>query len=209
MKKHGYQPKKRNSRTRREKRVLLLAAEGKNKTETNYFSKFKSDKFVIRFVRGNETDPVRMTKQLLRDYEELDLSDADYAACLVDSDFDTKKDVQLKQADKLIAKAKQDNVALIVSGPCFEIWYLCHFVYTTAAYNNTADVLHQLEKYIPGYKKGNEDTFFSLLQGKTKVAIANAKRLEKYCKDARKQMHRVEFMPSTEVYKVFEYFLRM
>lgn len=107
VRQRGYQPKKRNANNRREKRIFLLAAEGKNKTEQNYFSHFKNDNIAIRFVRGNYTDPVQMTKRLLEDYDEYGLTGSDYAACFVDSDFDVKKDAQLERADKLLKKNKK------------------------------------------------------------------------------------------------------
>ena len=150
-----------------------------------------------------------MTKRMLYEYGE-NLQDSDYAACLVDSDFDAQKDVQLQAADELIEQAhskKHQNVHLIQSAPCFEIWYICHFAYTTRSYAKTADVLEELEKYIPGYKKGKEQSFMQRLSGNLPKAIKNAKCLEQYCEENRKRSHRVEFMPSTEVYKIFEDFV--
>lgn len=188
-----------------------MAVEGKNKTESNYFQSIASPYVDVRIVRGNETDPVGMAKRMLYEYEGI-LQDSDYAACLVDSDFDVQKDAQLQAADKLIEQArnkKHQNVHLIQSAPCFEIWYICHFAYTTRNYAKTADVLEELERYIPGYKKGQEQVFLQRLSGNLQKAIRNAKRLEKYCEENRRRPHRVEFMPSTEVYKIFEDFVRM
>lgn len=207
----GYIQKKRLGRHRQMKKILLLAVEGKNKTESNYFQSIASSYVDVRIVRGNETDPVSMTKRMLYEYEG-NLQDSDYAACLVDSDFDVQKDAQLQAADKLIEQArnkKHQNVHLIQSAPCFEIWYICHFAYTTRNYAKTADVLEELERYIPGYKKGQEQVFLQRLSGNLQKAIRNAKRLEKYCEENRRRPHRVEFMPSTEVYKIFEDFVRM
>lgn len=207
----GYTQKKRRGRYRQTKKILLLAVEAKNKTESNYFQSIASSYVDVRIVRGNETDPVSMTKRMLYEYEG-NLQDSDYAACLVDSDFDVQKDAQLQAADKLIEQArnkKHQNVHLIQSAPCFEIWYICHFAYTTRNYAKTADVLEELERYIPGYKKGQEQVFLQRLSGNLQKAIRNAKRLEKYCEENRRRPHRVEFMPSTEVYKIFEDFVRM
>ena len=39
----GYTPKKRNSNSRKRKKVIFIATEGKNKTERLYFKKFNSD----------------------------------------------------------------------------------------------------------------------------------------------------------------------
>lgn len=122
----GYTQKKRRGRYRQTKKILLLAVEGKNKTESNYFQS--------------------------------------------------------------------------VASP---------YVDTTRSYGKTADVLEELERYIPGYKKGQEQSFLQRLSGNLQKAIQNAKRLEKYCEENRRRPHHVEFMPSTEVYKIFEDFVRM
>lgn len=206
----GYSPKRRGTHRRQEKKVLLIAAEGNNKTEKNYFKQFANDYVAIRFVRGNETDPVQMAKHLIEDCQELELSESDYAVCLVDSDFDLQKNAQLKCADEQLIKANKKSkytIQMIQSAPCFEIWYICHFSYTTRGYSKTGDVLRELEKSIPGYQKGQEDCFISLLKGKEQTAIKNARKLEQYCRENKKRPHHVEFMPSTEVYKIFEEFL--
>lgn len=119
----GYTQKKRRGRYRQTKKILLLAVEGKNKTESNYFQSVASPYVDVRIVRGNETDPVGMAKRMLYEYEG-NLQDSDYAACLVDSDFDVQKDAQLREADHLIEQARNknhQNVHLIQSSPCFEI----------------------------------------------------------------------------------------
>ena len=85
--KTGYQPKTRNSYQRKRKSVVLLVAEGKNKTETQYFKSIPSPDHVIRFAPGNYTDPVNMVYALRKEYEELELDAelGDAAFCLVDS----------------------------------------------------------------------------------------------------------------------------
>ena len=121
-KKAGYQPKKRNSYQRRRKSIVLLAAEGKNKTETQYFKGVPSSDYIVRFAPGNYTDPVNMVHAIKKEYDELELDAklGDAAFCLVDSDFDLVKDKQLAKADD----AAGDLINVVVSSPCFEVWYL-------------------------------------------------------------------------------------
>ena len=59
-KKRGYEAKPRNTNLRKRKSIVLLAAEGKNKTETLYFKSIPSATHVIRFAPGNYTDPINM-----------------------------------------------------------------------------------------------------------------------------------------------------
>lgn len=60
----GYQAKKRNSHDRKRKRIVLISAEGRNRTEENYFSGFSNDEVRIVYARGNDTDPIRMARHL-------------------------------------------------------------------------------------------------------------------------------------------------
>ncbi len=66
-KRNGYQPKPRNTNQRQRKKIILLAAEGKNKTETHYFRSLSSSSYIIRFAPGNYTDPVNMMHALKAD----------------------------------------------------------------------------------------------------------------------------------------------
>lgn len=60
----SFQKKKRNDVKRKRKPVMLIAAEGRNKTEKLYFNSFHDQhgKYSIRFASGLETDPVGMLK---------------------------------------------------------------------------------------------------------------------------------------------------
>ena len=153
--KTGYQPKTRNSYQRKRKSVVLLAAEGKNKTETQYFKSIPSPDHVIRFAPGNYTDPVNMVYALRKEYEELELDAelGDAAFCLVDSDVDSAKDRQLEKADTEAG----NRIRVVVSSPCFEVWYLEHFGYTSKPLLNSDEVIKELRKSLPEYMKNHCD----------------------------------------------------
>ena len=93
----GYRKKIRDSKQRKTKHVLLIAAEGNNKTETNYFRNFNKDSVSVRFVSGNETEPGQLVRRLAEEAEAQDLQPDDLAVCLVDADFDVSKNNQLKK----------------------------------------------------------------------------------------------------------------
>lgn len=95
----GYRKKIRDSKQRKPKHVLLIAAEGNNKTETNYFRNFNKEGVSVRFVSGNETEPGQMVKRLAGEAQAQDFQSDDIAVCLVDADFDVSKNDQLKKAD--------------------------------------------------------------------------------------------------------------
>ena len=199
---HGYTPKKRNSNRRKRKKIIFIATEGKNKTEKLYFKKFNSDKVQIRFAKGGSTDPVNMVSELLSECKDMgfDPEAGDTAYCVLDSDFAASKNIQIALADK---KAEAKDLSLIVSSPCFEIWYLCHYDYSTKAFGSNEEVINELKKRIPQYDKNKED-MYELLRPMQDNAVQNAKRLEKYNLQSGKKPHAVEFMPSTEVYRIIE-----
>lgn len=200
----GYSPKRRGIENKKRRPVIIVNAEGNNKTETNYLKKFASNrKFTLFFSSDHSTDPLTMVKNIFKDQKEIgfDPSFGDRAFCLIDSDFDAGKNKKIKEAENYSSKK---NIDLIVSGPCFEIWFICHFIYSTKQYKSAADVVLELQKYIPKYAK-NSDQMFDLLSEKVDFAVDNAKKLEAELIKDGKNIHSVEFMPSTEVYRIVEY----
>ena len=63
--------------------------------------------------------------------------------------------------------------------------------------------MRELSWYIPKYEK-SEDVYRNL-NGKEEIAIQNARKLEAYCRENGWRPHTVEYMPSTEMYKVMEW----
>lgn len=199
----GYIPKKRGSNSRQRKSIILLATEGNNKTEALYFRDYGRAKGrIVRFTPGNYTDPVNMVSALSKEYEELSLDPelGDKAYCLVDADTNAYKNNQIARADNL---ARKKGVQVLVSVPCFEVWYLCHFVCSSTHYQSNEAVIDSLCKHIPGYQK-NMDGIYDALSSKTVTAVLNAKSLEESCSQAGYSPHTVEFSPSTEVYRIAE-----
>ncbi|MBQ9763230.1 MAG: RloB domain-containing protein [Phascolarctobacterium sp.] len=197
----GYVKKARNTGVRIRRPIIFLGTEGNNRTETLYFRDFCQDyNRMVRFSTGNNTDPVNMINDLksYMDKNGFDAKLGDKSYCLVDSDVAQAKNAQIAQADAL---ALCYGIDLVLSVPCFEIWYLCYFSFSTRSYSSNFDVIKELAKYIPGYNKGLQKIY-----EKTKCnlhqAIINAVRLEAYCSRNRYIKHTTNFMPSTEVYKI-------
>ena len=87
--------KKRGQVNRSRTKLVLIAAEGRNKTEKLYFHElFQNNKdYRVRFTSSTETDPVGIVAsavQYIRS-EELDLKNGDLAFCAVDTDTDMLK----------------------------------------------------------------------------------------------------------------------
>lgn len=191
---------------RKPKSKVLIATEGKNKTEKTYFSNFEDSKksYNVTYARGNNTDPLKLVKMLIKEIAELrlDLQDDDVAYCIFDTDVDSNKNTIIEEAIQL---AKKNNINIITSSPCIELWFLLHYDYTTANMNNE-EVIRRLKKYYPKYKK-NINIYPDIIE-KIDLAIDRAKKLEKYQINSKQRIGTVEANPNTEVYKIVEYLMK-
>lgn len=194
--------RRRNINSRKSKRVILVAFEGKNKTENNYFNNYRlRDKdYIIKLVPGNETDPINLVNKTIIKVKELglNLKENDRAYCIFDTDLDERKNIQIAKAREL---AKKHHIIMITSNPCIELCFLLHFEYTTAWLSNN-DVINKLKKYYPKYEKNMN--IFPEIKDKVFEAIKNAKKLESFQLDNDKIIGTVEANPSTEMYKIVE-----
>ena len=182
--------KNRGSGNRKTKPVYLIIAEGKNKTETLYFSNYQEQgrPYSIRFAKaGSKTDAESLYKALSAKWKEMDLSEdnGDRGFIVLDIDNDPLK---AEKISELIQANTNRAISFVTSNPTFEIWFLLHFRYTTKAYPNGDAVIDDLKKYIPDYEK-NKDVY-SLCCDKLEEAIRNADKLETY--------HKGKGWPSTD-----------
>lgn len=193
-------------KVRKQKSKILIAAEGKNKTEKTYFSNFEDGKksYNITYARGNNTDPLKLVKMLIKEIDELklDLQDDDVAYCIFDTDVDSNKN---KIIDEAIQLAKKNNIKIITSSPCFELWFLLHYDYTTANMDSE-EVIKRLKEYYPKYEK-NINIYPDIIK-EIDLAIDRAKKIEKYQIDNNRRIGTVEANPNTEVYKIVEYLMK-
>ncbi len=193
-------------KVRKQKSKILIAAEGKNKTEKTYFSNFENGKksYNITYARGNNTDPLKLVKMLIKEIDELklDLQDDDVAYCIFDTDVDPNKNKIIEEAIQL---ARKNNIKIITSSPCFELWFLLHYDYTTANMDSE-EVIKRLKEYYPKYEK-NINIYPDIIK-EIDLAIDRAKKLEKYQTDNNRRIGTVEANPNTEVYKIVEYLMK-
>ena len=195
------------SKKRTQNKLILFAAEGHNATETLYLKDLikNLNEVVLRKAHGNETDPVGMVENLIASMDAFGF-DSDYgdlAFCFVDFDCDKGKEQQIGEALEL---ANSNNIHLIISNPCFELWYICHFTGSPKNYLKSKDLLNDMPSYIKGYNKSME-AIYSLIKNETNVAIRNAEQLEKRAIEKGYTPHTADFSPATDVYKIFQLIL--
>ena len=186
------------------KKIIVIGAEGNNKTEVLYFRELekKQNRYHCIFAHGTETDPVNIVRNTIRKVreEELSFKDGDMAISIFDLDLDDAKRVQLKKAKDNAGKA---NVVIATSNPCFEVWYLEHFGYTSKPFASSNAVVRELEKKIPGYRKTICN--FEILYSQTKEAISNCEQLDMY--HAGNNATDEFANPRTDIYKVVKKFI--
>ena len=164
--------KKRGPLKIKTKRIIVFSFEGKNnKTESNYFSHFKAhndSRYIIKMFSSGVTDVQKMINETKRKRKEYgyDARD-DLTYIFVDDDSDSNK----KQLIKKIQSTLPKDINLIVSSPCFEIWFINHFVKTTKFYFDK-ELIVELKKYIVDYSK--ERDYYNQLKDKTVTAISNS-----------------------------------
>lgn len=191
---------------RKQKSKILIALEGKNKTEKTYFSNFEdgTKSYNISYARGNNTDPLKLVKMLVKEIEKmgLDLQDGDVAYCIFDTDTNPDKNKIINEAIQL---AKKNNIKIITSSPCVELWFLLHYNYTTSNMSNE-EVIKRLKKFYPKYEK-NVNIYPDII-GNLYEAVERAKKLEKYQLENNREIGTVEANPNTEFYKIVEYLIK-
>ena len=166
--------KDRVGKPRNKKNKIIIAVEGKNKTEKIYFDNFDDGKknYSITIARGNDTDPIKLVRNLEKEMRkrEISLKNGDKVFCVFDVDIDYKKNKVIEEAKEFASK---NGIQIITSTPCIELWFLLHYDYTTAPLTNN-EVMKRLKKYYPKYEK-NINIYMDI-NSKTSKAIENASK---------------------------------
>lgn len=201
-----FETKKRNSHRLEERPVLLLVAEGKNVTEKTYFSQFISTEsyYSIKIINaGNTTDPEGLFKVIEKAWSELKLETRkkDIAFVVLDLDCDELKALKLQN---LVNQRK--HIRFVISNPCFEIWYLLHFKYSTKPHIDSSSVISELRKHLNGYEKTSDvNDCLRCLEDK---AVFNAEKLCKYHTDQGHAWPSNQSNPRTDVHELMNMLLK-
>ncbi len=65
-----------------------------------------------------------------------------------------------------------------MSIPCFELWFLLHFNYSTKSYQSCDNLIQDLKKYIKKYQKNND--IFDLIYPNLEKALENSQKLKSF-----------------------------
>ena len=202
--------KPRSARTYRRKEkvresydVVLIVCEG-SKTEPEYFEGLKRAYRLsganIKIVPGDGNDPVSIVKHALAEYRK---GGYDRAFCVFDRDGHANYYEALDRAASS-PPGKKGRLEAVTSVPCFEIWVLLHFVYTTAPFavaggkSACEKVIEAVREHLPEYEKTMTDVF-QKLQPNVDTAVTHAERLVQHNRDTGSKN------PATTVHELVKY----
>ncbi|MBN1330249.1 MAG: RloB domain-containing protein [Candidatus Heimdallarchaeota archaeon] len=198
----GYSSRKANIRKQIIK--ILLICEGQ-KTERIYFGRYRARNNGLEILtpKTNVTDPKNLVKFALSQIKKygIDFQYGDQVWCVFDADKNTLQNIS--DANKL---AQKNNINLCLSNPCFELWYLLHYIYYDQKIS-TVDLLETLTKYILNYTKSKD--YFDNLANNRNNAIKNAIRLNKKHSDLGIELLSLASNPSTLVVQIVQNILEI
>lgn len=104
--------------------------------------------------------------------------------CVFDADVAVRDPAEQEKLEQFRKKyGKNKRVIICDSLPSIEFWFLLHYVTTTRQFQNSDEVVKELKKYLPGYRK--EKTYLEnpgwveklYIDGKLEQAIKRAKAI--------------------------------
>ncbi len=186
---------------REPKPKILVVTEGEV-TEPEYIEGFKNtfkNLLVELCIKGKlETAPIRLVEAAIKIKKEAEKqakrkNDSflkyDQVWCV----FDVDENRSIQDARKM---ARDNDIRLAISNPCFEIWLYLHFA-EQPGMQTCQELRRKMKKFIPGY---NKHVNFSDYQDGYEIAVTRAKKLAENSQPDKED----EVNPSTSVWKLTE-----
>ncbi len=153
--------------------MIYIICEGKE-TEWNYFQAIRSKKrrcnAKIEIIPGNKfgANPKNMLEygMYLKEKDE-----PDDIWCVLDHD-------DRPNINDIVQKMKRAGFNVAFSNPCFELWFLLHYKYTTS-HLSSSETKSELKTYIKDYDKSKKGIYIILEPGQD-IAKQFAMQLRKY-----------------------------
>lgn len=164
--------------------VALIVCEGE-KTEPEYLRGLRKacdlNPANVKIVSADGNDPVSIVREAIQTYRS-NPGEFDRVFCV----FDRDGHANYQDALDLVANSplgKRGKLAAITSVPCFEIWVLLHYAYSTAPYAASGgrsacdNVVLAIRDHLAEYEKAFDGIFEKLLPF-LDTAVAHGERLE-------------------------------
>jgi hypothetical protein len=188
--------------------VVLLVCEG-SKTEPNYLEglriAYRLSNVNIRVVPPPKNDPLSIVIFAIKQMEEDREFDRGY--CIFDRDQHSNYDEAIG-ALEISNFGREGKLSAITSIPCFEVWLILHYRYSSGAYDNSggesacARVIRDFRRHFGPYEKGHK-AIFAAMAPRLDQAIQHAARLEKH------NWATASFNPSTKMHHLVDYLTKL
>lgn len=185
--------------------TVLIVCEG-SKTEPHYFNRlrivYRLSSANIKVMPADGSDPMSVVR-----YAEAELARGGYdrAYCV----FDRNGHANYAQAlEAVLRSSHRDRLFAITSVPCFEVWILLHFIFSTAPFTAAGNdsacdrVVREVRKHLPNYVKGFPQTFDVLVE-RLEQARKHGALLEKHNTDTGSNN------PATSIHKLVNYLINL
>ena len=201
-KRRGAETYVRRGATREPYQSVLIVCEG-GKTEPNYFNglrkEYRLSSANIKITPAGGTDPMSIVSFAER---EIEREEYDRIFCVFDRDNHNNYNAAVRRTSEL------DHFEAITSWPCFEVWVLLHFLYSSAPFERAGQlsacdkVFKKVKKHFPTYTKSHRGVFDDLAP-KLDDAIRHARRLAQH----NRQSGSVN--PATKIHKLVNFLIKL
>ena len=176
---------KRTPQRKKLKKTILIVCEGE-KTERNYLEGLKGKEtikkaFAITVVGGKGGSRSQIIERAVnRKKKEEQRKEIDVSLCVLDTES-----LETTQAKQDLAAARREaarnDIALYLSNPAFEVWFLAHFRRTSRSFRNCDAVIAELNgrwraAFGRPYNKSDVNVYQKLAE-RTQDAVINAKNV--------------------------------
>ena len=135
----------------------------------------------------------------------------DHVACVFDRDAHESYERAISKLNRLKPGRNDKSKPIyraITSTPCYEIWLLLHFCYTTKAYHTSGTksagdkLVSDLCNYLASYKKNTTEWFREIINN-LELAVKHAKQLKKHNYSTNSTN------PSTDIHELVEFLIEL
>jgi hypothetical protein len=179
-----------------------VAVIGEGITERCYFENLKKDEN-LKYKLKPDLPSTSNFQKIFQKARQLLKNEYNYVYCIIDLDV-IYNDNNIKNKYQNLKNKLPSNIIVLECMPCFEIWFLLHFKYTTRIFQNYNDLEPILLNHITDYSKNeqyfNSKELYSFLKNKLTTAIKYSKKLNTSYKP---HIHSI-FFTKCEIYKIIE-----
>ncbi len=131
-------------------RTVLIVTEGL--TEKKYLDHLRKRNagYVVHVIESPRKSAADVFRHCCKEVSNrgLNLKDFDVAYCVIDVDFNSKEKIL-----KILESAAKKRIRIVISNPCYEVFYICHFKKDPPVFSTPKEAKEFLRELIPDYSE--------------------------------------------------------